>query len=129
MLRIFNSRVLFNRVLRYCRKHQIERLEFDFAKRTVKRIVDKWNFDYGVKLILNFRFFFFCSAANTTKKTIFILGLFALTDGVSEKTAGLSEVAAASLAIEHINQMQILGCEYELKMLVNNTQVNSLLIY
>lgn len=69
--------------------------------------------------------FVYSGTNDTVKNVIFILGLFALTNGPSERAVGQSEITAASLAIEHINQMQILGCEYELRMLVNNTQVNT----
>ncbi|XP_054265388.1 gamma-aminobutyric acid type B receptor subunit 2-like [Macrosteles quadrilineatus] len=54
-------------------------------------------------------------------RVVTILGLFELTVGGVDRPEGRSELAAALLAIKHINQRKILG-DYQLKMLTNDTK-------
>lgn len=54
--------------------------------------------------------------------TIHILGLFELSTKWGERPEGLSELAAAELAIKHVNQLKALP-HYELNLIVNNTEV------
>lgn len=54
--------------------------------------------------------------------TIYILGLFELSTKWGERPEGLSELAAAELAIKHVNQLKALP-NYELNLIVNNTEV------
>lgn len=55
-------------------------------------------------------------------RVVTVLGLFELTVGGSERPEGRSELAAALLAIKHVNQRKILG-DYQLRMLTNDTKV------
>lgn len=60
----------------------------------------------------------------STVREVKILGLFALSNS-SLKQAGQSEALAAKLAIKHVNQMRILGCNYRLSLVANDTKVRS----
>ena len=55
-------------------------------------------------------------------KTITILGLFEMTTNGAERPEGRSELAAARLAITHVNQKNILS-GYQLQLVVNDTKV------
>lgn len=56
------------------------------------------------------------------KHDIYILGLFELTTKFGLRPEGRTEVAAAKLAIKHVNNMKILPY-YNLKLLINDTKV------
>lgn len=56
-------------------------------------------------------------------QTIHILGLFELTTKWGQRIEGLSEIAAAELAIRHVNALNILP-DYTLKLIVNDTMVS-----
>ncbi|EFA01604.1 gamma-aminobutyric acid type B receptor subunit 2 [Tribolium castaneum] len=58
---------------------------------------------------------------NKTGEIIHILGLFELTTKWGRRPEGLSEIAAAELAIKHVNRFNILP-EYTLKLIINDTQ-------
>ncbi|KAJ9598422.1 hypothetical protein L9F63_010897, partial [Diploptera punctata] len=54
-------------------------------------------------------------------KTVTILGLFEMTNINKERVEGRSELAAAQLAVKHINQQNILP-GYQLQLIVNDTK-------
>lgn len=56
-------------------------------------------------------------------KVVTILGLFEMSTGAAERPEGRSELAAALLAIRHINQRKLLG-EFQLRILTNDTKVS-----
>lgn len=62
------------------------------------------------------------NAAVTEKTNITILGLFELTRGTEARPEGLSELQAAKLAVEKINEMGILR-KFHLRMIHNDTKV------
>jgi hypothetical protein len=68
-------------------------------------------------LFLNHRF-----SGNNSSGIIYILGLFELTTKWGKRPEGLSEIAAAELAIKHVNHYNILP-DYRLKLIVNDTRV------
>ncbi|XP_046663781.1 gamma-aminobutyric acid type B receptor subunit 2 isoform X2 [Homalodisca vitripennis] len=54
-------------------------------------------------------------------KAITILGLFELSTAAGERAEGRSELAAALMAIKHVNQRRLLG-DYQLRILTNDTK-------
>lgn len=61
-------------------------------------------------------------------KVVTILGLFELTTAAGERPEGRSELAAALLAIKHVNQRKILG-DYQLRIMTNDTKVHVCRVY
>ncbi|KAG8291163.1 Receptor ligand binding region [Homalodisca vitripennis] len=57
-------------------------------------------------------------------KAITILGLFELSTAAGERAEGRSELAAALMAIKHVNQRRLLG-DYQLRILTNDTKSNT----
>lgn len=55
-------------------------------------------------------------------ETIYFLGLFELSTKTGERKESESEVAAAQLAVEHVNRMGVLP-GYYLRLLINDTKV------
>lgn len=63
----------------------------------------------------------------SSAKVVTILGLFEMSTGAGERPEGRSELAAALLAIRHINQRKVLG-EFQLRILTNDTKVSYILL-
>lgn len=59
-----------------------------------------------------------------SNEVLHILGLFELSTKWGERVEGLSEIAAAQLAIKHVNDFDVLP-DYTLKLLVNDTKVGN----
>ena len=57
-------------------------------------------------------------------ETITVLGLFDMTTRTGERLEGRSELAAARLAVRHINKKQLLA-GYQLELITNDTKVSS----
>ena len=57
---------------------------------------------------------------------ITVLGLFDMTTRTGERTEGRSELAAARLAVRHINEKQLLD-GYQLELITNDTKVSSVI--
>ena len=57
---------------------------------------------------------------------ITVLGLFDMTTRTGERTEGRSELAAARLAVRHINERQLLA-GYQLELITNDTKVSSVI--
>ena len=57
---------------------------------------------------------------------ITVLGLFDMTTRVGERPEGRSELAAARLAVRHINERQLLA-DYQLELITNDTKVSSVI--
>jgi hypothetical protein len=57
---------------------------------------------------------------------ITVLGLFDMTTRTGERTEGRSELAAARLAVRHINEKQLLD-GYQLELVTNDTKVSSVI--
>lgn len=60
-----------------------------------------------------------------SNESIFFLGLFELSTKMGERTASKSEVAAAQLAVDHVNKLGVLP-GYAVKLLINDTKVGEL---
>lgn len=63
----------------------------------------------------------------SSTKVVTILGLFEMSTSAGERAEGRSELAAALLAIRHINQRKVLG-EFQLRILTNDTKVSYLVL-
>jgi gamma-aminobutyric acid type B receptor len=57
---------------------------------------------------------------------ITVLGLFDMTTRAGERPEGRSELAAARLAVRHINERQLL-VDYQLELITNDTKVSSVI--
>ena len=63
-----------------------------------------------------------------TGNKIVLLGLFELTTKFGKRPEGLSELGAAQMAVQHINQKRLLP-GYSLELLTNDTQVSNSSLY
>lgn len=63
------------------------------------------------------------NVTSTKRKFVNILGLFELSTKWGERKEGESEILAAEVAIQHINEMNVLP-GYTLRLLVNDTRVS-----
>ncbi|XP_031349958.1 gamma-aminobutyric acid type B receptor subunit 2-like isoform X2 [Photinus pyralis] len=77
------------------------------------------------KMFKNYRNYFkipnLMQNGSSSNDDIYILGLFELSTKWGVREEGLSELAAANLAIEHVNEFQILP-GYSLKLMANDTK-------
>jgi len=63
------------------------------------------------------------SVKSTEKTNITILGLFEMTHGTVPRPEGSSELQAAKLAVERVNELDILG-SFRLRLIYNDTKVS-----
>jgi len=63
------------------------------------------------------------SVKSTEKTNITILGLFEMTHGTVPRPEGSSELQAAKLAVERVNELDILG-HFRLRLIYNDTKVS-----
>lgn len=63
--------------------------------------------------------------ASDRNESVFFLGLFELSTKLGERSESKSEVAAAQLAVDHVNKLGVLP-GYFLRLLINDTKVRNI---
>ncbi|XP_045480346.1 gamma-aminobutyric acid type B receptor subunit 2 isoform X1 [Harmonia axyridis] len=92
-------------------RNETELIEFDYAD---SNFSSEKSYDNFAFISTNY------SISSTKRKNLNILGLFELSTKWGERKEGKSEILAAQIAIQHINEMNVLP-GYSLKLLVNDT--------